>query len=148
MKSKYAKESHDNYIISATSNKQVKDTSSLRVELVRYALQFKGNPYAWGGTSLTKGADCSGFIQAVYKSKGITIPRTSKMQAKEGKTISLSKLKPGDLIFYGKDNEINHVALYIGNNKVIHASNSKYGIKISKFDYRKPYKAVNYIDQA
>lgn len=123
-----------------------KDISSLRKEIVRYALQFKGNPYVMGGTSLTQGTDCSGFTQSVFKKYGIRIPRTSREQAKGGKNVPLNDLKPADLIFYTKDGTINHVALYIGNNKVIHASNPKSGIKISKYDYRKPYKAVSYLD--
>lgn len=128
------------------SSKKSKDGSALRAEIVQYALQFEGNPYVWGGTSLTKGADCSGFTQSVFKNKGITIPRTSKSQANGGKKVPLSKIQPADLIFYRKNGQINHVALYLGNKKVIHASNPKTGIKISKYDYRKPYKAVSYID--
>jgi cell wall-associated NlpC family hydrolase len=132
--------------VSITSNDKGKDSSSKRAELVKYALKFKGNPYKWGGTSLTKGADCSGFVQSVFKKQGIKIPRTSRSQAKGGRTVPLNKIQPGDLIFYTKNTQINHVALYIGNKKIIHASNPKSGIKISKYDYRKPYKAVSYID--
>lgn len=129
-----------------TSTEDDSDISSLRKEIVEYALQFKGSPYVMGGTSLTKGTDCSGFTQSVFKSKGIKLPRTSKDQAKGGKNVPLKNIKPGDLIFYTKNGQINHVALYIGNAKVIHASDPKSGIKISKYNYRKPYKAVSYLD--
>jgi len=140
------KESKQEIIVSATSKDDLSDISPLRKEIVEYALQFEGNPYVMGGTSLTKGTDCSGFTQSVFKRKGINIPRTSKEQANVGKNVPLSNIKPGDLIFYTKNGQINHVALYIGNKKVIHASNPKSGIKISKYNYRKPYKAVSYLD--
>ena len=132
--------------VNIASRNNAKDSSALRKEIVDYALQFKGNPYVMGGTSLTKGTDCSGFTQSVFKDKGINIPRTSKEQAKRGKKVPLNKIRPGDLIFYAKNGQINHVALYIGNKKVIHPSNPKSGIKISKYNYRKSYKAVSNID--
>lgn len=132
--------------VTITSNINNKDISPIRREIVEYALQFKGNPYIMGGTSLTKGTDCSGFTQSVFKHKGIKLPRTSNEQARGGKKVALNKLQPGDLIFYTKNGQVNHVALYIGDKKVIHASNAKSGIKISAYDYRKPYKAVSYID--
>ena len=81
--------------------------------VVDYATQFVGNPYVWGGTSLTNGADCSGFVQSVYANFGVSLPRTSYAQ-------------PGDLICYG-----GHVAIYMGNGQIVHASNSQDGIKIS-----------------
>lgn len=146
MKFKFSKIFKYKFIISITSIGNGKDSSSLRKEIVKYAMQFEGNPYAWGGTSLTKGTDCSGFTQSVFNSKGISLPRTAKSQAKGGRNVPLNKLQPGDLIFYRKNGQINHVALYIGNKEVIHASNPKSGIKISKYDYRKPYKAVSYFD--
>lgn len=133
-------------IVSIASKNKENDISALRKKIVKYALQFEGNPYVMGGTSLTKGTDCSGFTQSVFRDNGIKIPRTSREQAKGGKSVPLSDIKPGDLIFYAKDGQINHVALYIGNKKVIHASNAKSGIKISKYNYRKPYKAVSYLD--
>lgn len=111
-----------------------------------YALQFEGNPYAYGGTSLTKGTDCSGFTQSVFRDKGIKIPRTSRVQAANGKKVPLSKIQPGDLIFYKKRGVINHVALYIGNGKVISAGSKETGIQVRDYDYRKPCKAVSYID--
>lgn len=116
--------------------------SDVRVDLCQYAKQFLGNPYVWGGTSLTKGADCSGFVQSVFKKYGVSLPRTSREQAKAGTTIQASQLQPGDLIFYAKGGTINHVAIYIGNGQVIHASSPKTGIKISSYNYRTPAKMV------
>ena len=104
-----------------------KSSSKSGTAVVNYAKKFVGNPYVYGGTSLTKGADCSGFTQSVYKKFGIKLPRTSSQQRTAGKKVSsLSKAKAGDLIcYYG------HVAIYMGNNKIIHASSAKTGIKIS-----------------
>lgn len=117
--------------------------SDVRVELCEYAKQFVGNPYVWGGTSLTKGADCSGFVLAVYKNFGVTLPHYSGSQATSGTSISFSEIQPGDLIFYANSSgTINHVAIYIGNNQVIHASSPSTGIKISKYNYRTPVKYV------
>ena len=121
--------------------------SDVRVELVEYAKQFLGNPYVWGGTSLTKGADCSGFVLSVFKKYGITLSHSSRAQANEGTKIKISELQPGDLVFYANSSgTINHVALYIGSGQVIHASSPKTGIKISKYNYRTPVKAVSVID--
>lgn len=120
--------------------------TDIRVDMVEYAKQFLGNPYKWGGTSLTKGTDCSGFTQAIYKHFGIKISRTSRSQSKDGKKISTSELKPGDLLFYADETgTINHVTMYIGNGQVIHASSPKSGIKISKYNYRTPVKCVDII---
>lgn len=119
--------------------------SDVRVDLCQYAKQFLGNPYVWGGTSLTGGADCSGFVLSVYKKYGINLPHYSGSQAKCGTQISASELQPGDLVFYAKGGTINHVAIYIGNGQVIHASSPKTGIKISAYNYRTPYKMVKII---
>ncbi|MGL5259198.1 MAG: NlpC/P60 family protein [Lachnospiraceae bacterium] len=111
--------------------------SDVRVEISEYAKQFIGNPYVWGGTSLTKGADCSGFVQSVFKNYGISLNRSSRDQAKQGTSITgISQAKPGDLIFYASGGTINHVAIYIGGNQVVHASNPKTGIRISNVNYR------------
>lgn len=121
--------------------------SDVRVDLVEYAKQFLGNPYVWGGTSLTKGADCSGFTLSVFKNYGIRLSHSSRAQANEGTKISTSELQPGDLVFYGNSKgTINHVAIYIGGGQVIHASSPKTGIKISKYNYRTPVKAVRVIN--
>lgn len=119
--------------------------SGSRAAIVSYALQFVGNPYVAGGTSLTNGADCSGFTYSVFADCGISIPRDSRSQAAGGTPVDLSAIQPGDLLFYSDGGSINHVALYIGNGQVVHASTAKTGIKISAYNYRTPCKAVTYI---
>ncbi|HWT75433.1 MAG TPA: NlpC/P60 family protein [Mobilitalea sp.] len=119
--------------------------SSTRVNLINMAKDHLGEAYVWGGTSLGVGVDCSGFTQALYRKLGYSIPRTSRSQACSGTKISASDLKPGDLVFYGSSSYINHVAMYIGNGQVIHASNHRDGIKISNLYYRTPVKFVRYI---
>lgn len=116
--------------------------SDVRVDICQYAKEFIGNPYVWGGTSLTKGTDCSGFVMRVFQKYGVKLPRNSRAQASCGTTIKVSEAKPGDLIFYAKGKTINHVAIYIGNGQVVHASSPKTGIKISNVSYRTPFKAV------
>lgn len=120
--------------------------SDVRVDLVQYAKQFLGNPYVWGGTSLTRGADCSGFVLSIFKKYGYNLPHSSVAQGNSGRKITMSELKPGDLVLYGKNGSINHVAIYIGNGQVIHASSPKTGIKISSYNYRTPVKAVRVIN--
>lgn len=118
--------------------------SSRRAEIANYAVQFVGNPYVWGGTSLTNGADCSGFTMSVMSHFGVSLPHSSSAQANCGKSISSSQMRPGDLVFYaGSGGGINHVALYIGNGQVCHASSAKTGIKISTWNYRSPAKIVS-----
>ena len=129
----------------SASEKSLKDSFGIRKEIVTYALQFEGNPYVWGGTSLTSGTDCSGFTQSVFRNKGIDIPRTSKLQAAGGKNIPLSDIKPADLLFYKKNGIVNHVALYIGDRKVISAGSPSTGIRVLDYNYRKPCKAVSYL---
>lgn len=123
------------------SKTKIKTTTGQQV--ANYAKQFVGNPYRYGGTSLTNGADCSGFTQSVYKHFGYKLPRTSSEQRKSGKSVSFSNRKVGDLICYS-----GHVGIYIGNNKIVHASNSKPypkgGIKISSVTIMK-VKAVRRI---
>lgn len=121
--------------------------ASKRSQIVNYALQFVGNRYVWGGTSLTNGTDCSGFTQSVLKHFGISIPRVSRDQARTGKSINSSQMRPGDLIFYtNSSGTVNHVAMYIGNGQVVHAASRKSGIKISSWNYRTPAKIRNVID--
>ncbi len=146
MKSKKAKTANKQVNLNETSRESSTDSSSLRKEIVAYALQFEGNPYVWGGTSLTTGADCSGFMQSVFRDMGINIPRTSRSQAAGGREVSLGNIKPGDLVFYKKNGIVDHVALYIGNENVISASSPSTGIRVSVYNYRKPCKAVSYID--
>lgn len=116
--------------------------SDVRVDICQYAKEFLGNPYVWGGTSLTKGTDCSGYVMSLYKKYGVSLPHSSRAQANCGTTIKVSEAQPGDLIFYGNGKNINHVAMYIGGGQVIHASNPKTGIRISNVSYRTPCKAV------
>lgn len=114
-------------------------SASLRNQIVNYALQFVGNPYVWGGTSLTKGADCSGFTMKVYEHFGISLPHYSGSQAQMGKAVSSSEMRPADLIFYTDSRgKVNHVAMYIGNGQIVHAASRRSGIKISTWNYRKP----------
>lgn len=116
--------------------------ASLRNKIVNYGLQFVGNPYVWGGTSLTRGADCSGFTQSVMRNFGISLPRVSRDQAKVGRAVSASEMRPGDLIFYANSGgTINHVAIYIGNGQIVHAASRRSGIRISTWNYRS-YKTI------
>jgi uncharacterized protein YgiM (DUF1202 family) len=120
--------------------------SSTRASMVSYAKQFLGNPYVWGGTSLTSGVDCSGFTKGIYSKFGYGLPRVSRDQANSGTSINSSNVQPGDLVFYGSGSYINHVAMYIGNGQVIHASNPRTGIKISNMFYRNPVKVVRVLN--
>ncbi|MCI8769885.1 MAG: SH3 domain-containing protein [Lachnospiraceae bacterium] len=106
--------------------------------IANYACKFVGRPYVWGGTSLTNGADCSGFTMSVYAQFGYSLPHSSAAQAGCGRSVSLSSLQPGDLIFYRNGSRIGHVAMYIGGGRVVHASNKTDGIKISSYNYRQP----------
>lgn len=105
--------------------------SGLGTDIANYALQFVGNPYVAGGTSLTNGCDCSGFTQGVYSAFGISIPRSSYAQSEGGTAVSYDQIQAGDIIYYG-----GHVAIYIGNDKIVHASTASTGIKISSASYR------------
>lgn len=115
--------------------------SDVRIAISEFAKQYIGNPYVWGGTSLTKGADCSGFVLSVFRNYGMSLPHSSRAQANCGTSVSLSELKPGDLVFYGNGSGINHVAIYVGGGQVVHASNPRTGITISGLYYRSPVKA-------
>ncbi len=118
--------------------------SSTRANIANTAVQYVGYPYVYGGNSLTGGIDCSGFAQQILAKFGVSLPRTSREQANCGRGISSSEMRPGDLIFYaGSGGTINHVAIYIGNGQVCHASNRKTGIKISTWNYRTPARIRN-----
>ncbi len=119
--------------------------SDVRVELCQYAKQFVGNPYVWGGTSLTKGADCSGFTLSVFKKYGISLPHYSVSQSQMGRKVSLSEAKAGDLVFYSNGSRVNHVGIYLGNGQVVHASSPRTGIKISNVGYRTIHSIRNII---
>ena len=118
-----------------------KGVTDIQMEICEYARQFVGNPYRWGGTSLTKGADCSGFTMAVYANYGVSLPHSSSAQANCGERIDISEVQPGDLVFYG-GKSIHHVAMYIGNGQVVHAQSSDTGIVVSSMYYNTPTRAV------
>jgi len=118
--------------------------SGLRSNIVNFAMNYLGNRYVWGGTSLTNGTDCSGFVLSVFGHFGIGMPRVSSAQAGVGTQIDSSQMRPGDLIFYsGYGRRIGHVAIYIGNGQIIHAANSRSGIIISRWNYMTPVKIMN-----
>lgn len=118
-----------------------------RQEIVDYALQFEGNPYVYGGTSLTNGADCSGFVMSVFANFGYELPRVAASQYIDSQKKDISEIETGDLVFYGNSPEgIYHVALYIGDGKIIHASTAATGIKISDYDYEQPYGIGTYVE--
>lgn len=138
-KKKTTKKSNTTATKKTTNEEDVVTTSSnssLGVQIVNYAKQFNGNPYVYGGTSLTKGADCSGFVQSVYKHFGIKLPRGATSQSRVGKKVAWNALQPGDLIFYGHGShtKIAHVAIYIGNGKIIHAQTPRDGIGITTYN--------------
>ena len=111
---------------------QTVSNTSLGRQIADYGLQFVGNPYVYGGTSLRNGADCSGFVQSVYRNFGINLPRTSGEQGACGSAVaSLAEAQPGDLIWYS-----GHIGIYIGNGQIVHASSAKTGIKVSNAGYR------------
>lgn len=120
--------------------------SDVRVDLVNYATQFVGNPYVWGGTSLTNGADCSGFVLSIFAKYGYSLPHSSRAQANYGTRVSTSELMPGDLIFYGSGKSISHVAIYIGGGQIVHASTERTGIIISSAFNRSPICCTRLLD--
>lgn len=126
------------YVSSKKTSSSSKSTSSTSKstskgqQIANYATKFVGNPYRWGGTSLTRGADCSGFIKAVYQKFGYNLPHSSSALRSKGTGVSSSNKKAGDVVCYS-----GHVALYIGNNKIVHAANTRKGIIISKISYMK-----------
>ena len=115
-----------------------------RKEVADFAVQFVGNPYVWGGTSLTNGADCSGFVMSVFAEFGYSLPRVAAAQYDASKKKTMNQLEVGDLVFYG--NGISHVALYIGNGKVVHALNSNKGIVITDYNYDTPVGVGTYME--
>ena len=119
--------------------------SDVRASVVSYALQFVGNRYVWGGTSLENGVDCSGFTMRILGKYGISLPHSSRAQPSYGTKISASEAKPGDLFFYGSGRSISHVAIYIGNGQIVHASNKRDGIKVSNAYYRNPICVTRYL---
>ncbi len=132
--------------VAAAADEFVEEQSNIskRQQLVDYALQFVGGRYKYGGSDPHTGVDCSGFIKYVMQhGAGVSMTRSSTSQSKQGTAISASEMQPGDLLFYGSGSSINHVAMYIGDGKVVHASTEKTGIKTSPWNYRTPVKIVN-----
>lgn len=124
--------------VRTVSSSKSSGVSSSQASIAEYAKQFLGNPYVWGGSSLTGGTDCSGFTMSLYRKYGHSLPHNAAAQSSV--TRSVSDPKPGDLFFYSNGSRINHVAMYIGGGMVIHASNPSDGIKISNAYYRQPVK--------
>lgn len=119
-----------------------------RSDLVNFACQFVGNPYVWGGTSLTHGCDCSGFTQTIMGKYGVSLPRVSREQAKTGVKVSSENIKPGDLIFYAnRRGVVNHVGIYIGNGQVVNAASRRSGIRIYRWNYRTPVAIRNVLGE-
>ena len=118
--------------------------SSLGQQIADYAVQFVGNPYVYGGTSLTNGTDCSGFTMSVMANFGIGLARTAADQAYGGTSVAISDIQPGDLLFYSDGSGISHVALYIGGGQIVHAATESQGIIISNYNYDAPVCAARY----
>ena len=111
-----------------TSVKEGSPSGEIRESMLEFASQFIGNPYVWGGTSLTDGADCSGFVQQIYKQYGYSLPRVAEDQSQYGTKIPVEDAQPGDLIFYAKEGYVYHVVMYAGDGRTIEAASTKLGI--------------------
>ena len=129
----------------AARKKAEQERTAHREKIAQFALQFVGNPYVYGGTSLTNGADCSGFVMSVFKEFGYDLPRVAAAQYEASQKKDISQLETGDLVFYGAGG-INHVALYIGNGKIVHASTAATGIKVSDYNYETPVGIGTYVE--
>ncbi len=143
----YTEESYSDgsYTAETEAQSSAPAASSTGAEIASYAQQFVGNPYVWGGTSLTQGADCSGFTMAVFAQFGVTLPHFAADQYYCGTAVSLDSLAPGDLIFFSSSGSIDHVAIYIGGGSMVHAANSKSGIIISSIDWMTPVAACRVV---
>lgn len=118
-----------------------------RQQVVDYALSFVGGRYVYGGNDPHTGVDCSGFVRYVLaNSAGVSMGRSSGVQASQGRAIDASRMQPGDLLFYGNRGGINHVAMYIGSGQIVHASTARTGITISNWNYRNPVKIISVLD--
>ena len=140
---------YDGYLDSIQEKKEAEAAEQARKEALRgsvvsYALQFIGNRYVYGGNDPNTGVDCSGFTRYVLRNTaGVYLNRTAASQSAQGRTVSASEARPGDLVFYSNGSYVYHVAIYIGNGQVVHASNERVGITKSNMYYRKPFKIVN-----
>lgn len=122
----------------------VNETARKRRQVVEFAMQFLGGSYVYGGTDPNKGVDCSGFTRYILDhAASLSLPHSARGQAAYGDVVTEEEMQPGDLIFYSGRNGINHVAMYIGDGQVLHASTEKTGIKTSPYNYRKPVKIVS-----
>ena len=140
---------YDSYLTMIENKRQAEAEEKARREAVRnsiveYALQFVGNAYVYGGNDPHTGVDCSGFTRYILSNKaGVYLNRTAASQSSQGRAISPEEARPGDLVFYSGGGGINHVAIYIGNGRIVHASTEKTGIITSNMYYRTPAKVVN-----
>ena len=114
--------------------KQEQKENALRNKIVNFSVQFVGNPYVRGGTSLTNGADCSGFVQSIFRNFNIKLSRTAPDQSRDGDSIDLDDIMPGDIISYGYNGSVGHSAIYIGNEKIVHSSTPELGIRIDNMN--------------
>lgn len=138
------KEAEEAETAAAEAKAAAEVSTSIRQNLVNYALQFVGRPYRAGGNDPHTGADCSGFVKYVMQhAAGVSLNRSSSAQARQGRTVSSAEMQPGDLIFYGSGSSVNHVAMYIGNGQIVHASTYKTGIKVSNWNYRSPVRIAS-----
>lgn len=135
------------YLVEAVPWSSISDCSPTRQQILTFGEQYLGTPYVYGGTSLTGGIDCSSFVQQCYASAGFSLPRTSREQATKGTQISLDQAKPGDLLFYADaSGTIDHVVMYLGDGKILHAALSLGQVTISKYNYStEPVRVVNII---
>ena len=137
-------ESAEEVVVESPEEIAARQSAEKRQAIVDYAMQFVGNRYVYGGTNPNTGVDCSGFTSYVMRhSAGVELPHSSRAQGNQGRLISAEEIRPGDLLCYGSGSRINHVALYIGNGQIVHASNERTGICVSDWMYRKPVKIVN-----
>lgn len=118
----------NDYIEEQTIYEEETDFDSNYTNVAEYGLQFVGNPYVYGGSSLTEGTDCSGFVMLLYEHYGVTLPRTASAQSKVGYKVSLENAQPGDIISYGYNGIVSHSAIYLGNEEIVHASTPQDGI--------------------
>ncbi len=140
----YEEPTYEDVTYEDTTYENTTSTSDLGQQIANFAVQFVGNPYVYGGTSLTDGADCSGFTLSVFASFGIGLARTAADQSCGGTAVDISSIQAGDLLFYSNGSGISHVAIYIGGGQIVHASTEATGIRISNYDYSTPVCARRY----